>query len=115
LNILIVDDNARIRTAIKRVLERPGVEFSECSDGSQALERYGEIKPSWVLMDIIMPGIGGLAATRKIKEFYPEARIVIVTDHNDEEFRTAAREAGAIAYILKEDMMKLRDICLTVS
>ena len=77
----------------------------------QALEQYKEAHPSWVLMDIKMPGMNGFQATKNIIAEDPDARIVIVTDYDDKEFRAAAKQSGARAYILKEDLTKLRVIC----
>jgi DNA-binding NarL/FixJ family response regulator len=58
-------------------------------------------------MDVQMPGVDGLAATRQIIQFDAAARIVIVTDYDDDELRVAAREAGASAYVLKQDLTAL--------
>jgi DNA-binding NarL/FixJ family response regulator len=112
LNILIVDDNARMRNAIKYLLASPAVECFECNDGIQALDKYKEILPAWVLMDIKMPGINGFAAAQSIISEFPDARIVIVTDYDDKDFRNIANKIGAKAYVLKEDLMKLREICI---
>jgi len=112
LNILIVDDNPRIRGAIKSLLTAPGIECFECDNGTLALQKYRETQPAWVLMDIMMPGINGFAATKNIIAEYPNARVVIVTDYSDKEFRAAAEEAGAIGYVLKEDLVKLRELCI---
>lgn len=112
MNILIVDDNPRIRGAIKSLLSAPGIECIECDNGSQALQKYKEAEPAWVLMDIMMPGINGFAATKNIIAEYPNARVVIVTDYGDKEFKAAAEEAGAIAYVLKENLVKLRELCI---
>lgn len=110
--ILIVDDNPRIRGAIKSLFTAPGIECIECESGMQALQKYKETRPSWVLMDIVMPGLNGFEATKKIISEDPNARVVIVTEYGDKEFRAAADAAGAIAYILKEDLGKLRELCV---
>ena len=112
MNILIVDDNPRMRGAIKSLLTAPGVECIECENGIQALQKYKEMEPAWVLMDIMMPGINGFEATRRIVTENPDARVVIVTDYGDNEFKDAAEKAGAVAFILKEDLVKLRELCL---
>ena len=61
-------------------------------------------QPDIVLMDVRMPRMDGLAATRQIREFHPGARVVIVTDYDDEDLRKAAMEAGARGYVLKQNL-----------
>src|SRR5580704_18877198 len=98
MTVLIVDDNAAIRRLLRRaVLEVAGIVW-ECSDGSDALSAYTEHRPDIVLMDIRMPDMDGLAATRQIRRFNPSARVVIVTDYDDEDLRNAALQAGASGY-----------------
>jgi DNA-binding NarL/FixJ family response regulator len=112
LNILIVDDNERMRNAIKNIVASPGIECIECDNGMQAIERYREIRPAWVLMDIKMPGISGLTAAKSIISEFPDARVVIVTDYDDKELRDTARRVGAKGYILKEELLKVRELCI---
>jgi CheY-like chemotaxis protein len=112
VNILIVDDSARVRETIKSILDSPGVQYTECDDGAKALELYREIRPAWVLMDIMMPGLNGIQTAQNIIAEYPDARIAIVTNFDDKEFRAAAKEAGARIYVLKEELIKLREVCL---
>jgi DNA-binding NarL/FixJ family response regulator len=112
VNILIVDDSARVREAIKSILDSPGIKFVECNSGAKALELYREIHPAWVLMDIMMPGINGIQTTQNIITEYPDAHIAIVTNFNDKEYRAAAMQAGARTYILKEELVKLREVCI---
>ena len=112
MNILIVDDNAQVRETIKKIIGDPGVRYFECDNGAKALELYSQIRPVWVLMDIMMPGLNGIQATQDIIAEYPDARIAIVTNFDDKEYRTAAKDAGARAYILKEDLTKLREVCV---
>jgi two-component system, NarL family, response regulator DegU len=112
LNILIVDDSARVRETIKNIIGNPGIRYIECNDGAKALELYRVIRPAWVLMDVMMPGLNGIQATQDIIAEYPDARIAIVTNFDDKEYRAAAKEAGALAYILKEELTKLREVCV---
>ena len=95
MTILIVDDNAGIRKLLRRALGKIGTRICECVDGSEAVQMYAECQPDIVVMDIKMQHMDGLAATRLIRENYPAARVVIVTDYDDEELRLAARTAGA--------------------
>jgi two-component system response regulator DegU len=115
MNILIVDDNERIRSTIRNILAGPDVECFECASGALALERFREIRPAWVLMDIMMPGTNGLKATEGILAADPRAQVAIVTNYDDNEFRKAAKEAGAIAYVSKEHLTDLRKLCLPQS
>lgn len=102
-----------MRNVIRTILAGPAHDFTECPNGSLALEQYRLSRPDCVLMDVVMPGIDGLEATRRIKASFPNARIVIVTDHDDTDLRSAAEEAGAEGYVLKEDLSLLRSLCLT--
>jgi len=89
-------------------------EIVECGDGCEALAAYREHQPDFVLMDLKMAGMDGLAATRQIKQFFPEARIVVVSQWEDNALREAARSAGAEAYVGKSDLLPLRSILADV-
>jgi CheY-like chemotaxis protein len=106
--ILIVDDNPAIRQLIKRTIGPLATKIYECIDGADALAAYTNFHPDLVFMDLRMPRMDGFAATKQIRQRYPEARIVIVTDYDVEDFRTAAIAAGAIGYALKDDLTELR-------
>ena len=108
--LLIVDDNQQMRRLIRSVVGDMAEAITECCDGSLALAAYAESLPDWVLMDIRMPQLDGITATRQLKSTYPQAHICIVTDYEDRELRDAARDAGAEGYVVKEDLRKLRQI-----
>ena len=112
MKLLIVEDNYQMRRLIKNLVQDVATSIVECADGREAIASYRESQPDWVLMDIVMPGVDGLTATREIREMYPEAKIVIVTNYNDARFRNAASEAGASYYVPKEDLQALRAILL---
>lgn len=112
MTILLVDDNDRIRQTIKGILSASGVQFIECTDGSTAIESYRQYRPDWVLMDIMMPKLNGFKTTKSITSEFPQARIIILTNYDDKEFREAARQAGAQEYLLKENLTHLRSLCL---
>lgn len=79
----------------------------EATDGAQAVRIYAEQQPDWVMMDIQMRPVGGLEATRAIRERFPAARIVMVTHYDDPALRAEAAQAGACAYVLKDNLAAL--------
>ena len=105
--ILIVDDNEGMRGAIRSMLHEIDSEFCECDDGSKALEMYRAHRPHWVLMDVRMREVDGISATKQIKSLFPGARIIIVTEYDDPYLRKEAKEAGAIAFVRKDDLSAL--------
>ncbi len=82
-------------------------EIWECGDGQDAISAYSSCKPDLVFMDIRMDRIDGIQATRLIKAVDPVAKIIIVTDYDDKALRQAAIQAGAIAYVLKDNLLDL--------
>ena len=110
MTILIVDDSAPMRRTLKAFVGELAEGVHECGDGREALAAYEQHRPDWVLMDIKMKEMDGLSATREIKSSYPEARIVMITDYDGDEFREAARAAGACAHVVKENLLEVRRI-----
>ena len=108
MKLLIVEDNAVMREMIKRIVGDLADEISECEDGNQALAAYEASRPDWVLMDLEMPGMDGITATRGLIKTHPEARVIIVTDYGDKPLRAAARAVGACGYVLKENLNEVR-------
>src|ERR1700722_9882990 len=115
MTLLIVEDNAGIRRILRRTLVDTASAIWECANGSDALAAYEEHRPDIVLMDIRMPGIDGLTATRQIRGYDPSARVIVVTDYEDEGLRTAAFEAGAREYVLKHEISDLPEIVLSLA
>lgn len=109
-SLLIIEDNAGMRSLIRSVVADLFDPITECVDGDGAVRAYSECRPDWVLMDIRMPGLDGIVATGRLKEAFPAARVVIVTSYDDDKLRRAAGDAGAVAYVLKEDLFELRRI-----
>jgi two-component system NarL family response regulator len=107
MTLLIVEDNPEMRRLVRSLVAKRADAVYECNDGSQALAAYREQRPDWVLMDIQMPVMDGIAATRLIKTAIPEARIVMLTQYDYAEMREAAREAGAVGDLLKDELFKL--------
>jgi CheY-like chemotaxis protein len=110
MRLLIVEDNIGVRGLIKRALGKLGAEFVECRDGAEAVTAYTAERPDFVLMDLKMPVLDGITATRQIIAADPSARIIILTNHDHPSLREAAREAGACGYVLKENLLALREL-----
>lgn len=108
MNILIVDDSAPVRRMIRSLVASFSAEVFECADGSQAFAAYQRHQPDWVLMDVEMELTDGITATRQIRRIDPQAQICIVTNYDDADLREEARNAGACAYIVKDDLHLLR-------
>ena len=101
--LLVADDHALVRAGIRAFLERiPNIEVvAEASDGREVVELVAKQQPDIVLMDIAMPGLNGLEATRQIVETWPQARVIILSMHASEEYVWQALRAGARGYLLK--------------
>lgn len=113
MKLLIVEDDVRVRRMIISIISDLSDELYECSDGSQAEAGYAEHLPDWVLMDLMMPETDGIAATRLIRSSFPQARIIIVTSYDSATMREEAQKAGAVAYVLKENLLDLRGLLTT--
>jgi len=117
-NILIADDHRVVIEGIKSALqEHPEFEVvGEAVDGLEAVEFAKSLKPNIVIMDISMPNLSGIEATRQIKALNPGNQIVIYTMHSDKEFVIDLFKAGISAYVLKEDPLEdpLSDLILAL-
>ena len=107
---MIIEDNSEMRRLIRATMVRPGDEVYEVEDGADAVATYAAHRPDCVLMDIKMRRVDGISATRQVKQAFPEARIIVVSQYNDPELREAARQAGAAEYVLKDNLLSLRRI-----
>jgi CheY-like chemotaxis protein len=112
MKLLLVEDDERVRRMIKAIVAEVSDKIYECSDGAQACESYAKYQPDWVLMDLVMPGVDGIAATRQIRASFPTAKIVIVTSYDGPIQRRTALSAGACGYVLKENLLELLDILI---
>lgn len=99
-----------MRRAIRSLVGDIADQLHECSDGSRALSVYAESRPDWTFVDLKTGGTDGLAVVRQIKSAYPKARIVVMTNYDDDDFREAARLAGANDYVCKENLIEVRRI-----
>ena len=110
MNLLIVEDNPKMRRMIKSIVADLADRIDECEDGGEALALYSESQHDWILMDIHLRETSGIAATREIIAAFTDAKIIIVTNYNDAHFRQSAREAGATDYVLKDNLLDVRRI-----
>lgn len=110
MKILIVDDSRKVREMIKGILVDSVEEILECDNGFDALTLYEQHHPDCVLMDIEMQPVDGIKTTGWIKQSDPDARIIIVTQYDTEEFREKAHEAGVRKFISKEDLTGLPEV-----
>jgi len=108
MNFLIAEDSTPMRRMLRSLVATSSDEVYECADGAEALAAYIKLQFDWVLMDIKMPKMDGIAATRAIHAVDPQAQIIVVTNYDDPQLRVEAEEAGAAAYILKDDLSRLR-------
>jgi len=112
ISVLLVDDHDLVRHGIKKLLEdAPGIKvIGEAKSGEESIKRSKELAPNVVLMDIRMPGIGGLEATRKLLRANPDIRVLVISAFDDELFPQRLLQAGATGYITKgagsEEMVK---------
>jgi DNA-binding NarL/FixJ family response regulator len=104
IRVLIADDHALLRDGIRALLRAVGdVEVvGEAADGQQALEEARRLDPDVVLMDIAMPGLGGLEATLAIRRECPRSRVLVLTQYDDREYVSRFLKAGASGYVLKK-------------
>jgi DNA-binding NarL/FixJ family response regulator len=104
IRILLVDDQRLMREGLRILLElEPDLEIvGEAEDGEAALKLYADLQPGIVLMDVRMPGMDGVEATWRLREHWPEARIIILTTFDDDEYVFEGLRAGAMGYLLKD-------------
>jgi DNA-binding NarL/FixJ family response regulator len=103
--ILIVDDHAVIRRGVQGILSTyPEWDLcGEADNGQDAIRLAGELRPEVVIMDVSMPGLNGLEATRIMQDVLPETKVLLLTLHSSSEFVRSAFRAGARGYVLKSD------------
>ena len=104
LRIVLADDHATVRQALKLLIDAQDdmQVVGEAGDGRAAIERVEEFNPDVVVMDISMPGLNGLNATRTLKELHPESRVVALTRYSDDAYLQELLRAGVSGYVLKQ-------------
>jgi two-component system response regulator NreC len=103
LRILVADDHGVLRAGLRALLndETNCQVVGEASDSDEAYRAALELKPDIVLMDLSMPGIGGIEVTRRLRKSLPETKVLILTVHEDPSLLREAMKAGAVGYIVK--------------
>lgn len=104
INVVLADDHAVVRHGLRFMLEqRPDIQVvGECGDGARAVELVVELLPEVALLDLLMPTLDGVAATREIKRLAPSTQIIILTSYYEDEQIFNAVKAGALSYLLKD-------------
>lgn len=104
IKLLIVDDHELVRTALGCMLDGvTGVQVvGQAANGEEAVQKSSLLQPDVVLMDVRMPGIGGVEATRRILRHHPEIRVIALTAYDDDPFPNRLLQAGAVGYITKD-------------
>src|SRR6187549_707121 len=104
LRVLLADDHVIVRQGLKLVIEgqKDMIVVSEAGDGAMAIQQAQELRPDVVIMDISMPGMNGLVATRTLKRVLPQCVVVTLTRHSDDAYLQELMRAGASAYVLKQ-------------
>lgn len=104
IKVILVDDHAVVRHGLRFMLEqRSDIQVvGECGDGARALELVTELLPDVALLDLLMPGMDGVAAAREIKRLVPSTQIIILTSYYEDEHIFNAIKAGALSYLLKD-------------
>lgn len=110
MKLLLVDDNDRIRKMMRSIYSPHFDEVIECDDGEAAVIAFDGNNPDWVVMDIRMKEMDGIEATEKIITAHPDARIIIVSQFNDETTIDAVKNAGAVEFVSKENLYKVIEV-----
>lgn len=114
IRVLVVDDHPPMRIGLVALIKsQPGMDVvAEACDGEEAIEVYDDVRPDVVLMDLRMPGMGGVEAILAIRKKYPEARVIVLSTYDWDEDIHRAIQSGALSYLLKD--MPIEDIASTV-
>ena len=114
MRVLLADDHQLLRQAIRRALEDAGMTVvAEAGDGGEAVRLAEELRPDVVVMDVSMPVLDGVEATRRIHDDIPDLPIVIITMHGDEALRRDAVNAGASGFLTKD--VSMQEVVATIT
>jgi DNA-binding NarL/FixJ family response regulator len=114
ISVLLADDHAIVREGFRKMLEsEPDIEVvGEAEDGRRAVALAKELHPAVILMDIAMPLLNGLEATRQIRKAIPAAKILILSAHSEDAHLKSATESGAVGFLLKQS--SANDVCRAI-
>jgi DNA-binding NarL/FixJ family response regulator len=116
--LLLVDGNPLLRAGVRDLLARdlpPLTRIVESGSAEEAIELCRRLNPDWVLMDIRLGGMDGIEGTRRIVAGNRDARVIMLTEYDDPGYRRAAAEAGAVGYVLKEDLEEVSTLIASPS
>ena len=104
ITVLIVDDHQLVRSGVRTFLDKQAdiTVVGEAASGEDGLRLARELVPDVVLMDLVMPEMGGVETTRRLKQISPESQVIVLTSYHDDEHILPAIRAGALSYILKD-------------
>lgn len=103
ISVLLVENHAIVRQGLRRLLEDRGVDVvGEAEDGREGIRMAGELNPDVVVMDISLPRLGGIEATRRVRKAHPEIKVIMLTIHDEESYIYKSLDAGANGYMVKE-------------
>lgn len=115
IRVLVVDDEINILRLLKRFLTSKSYEVSVATDGRMALQKVKEVNPDIVLLDIMMPGFGGIDTLKEIKKINPKISVIMITALIDEEVAKRTLQLGAADYIVKPINIDYLETCLLVN
>lgn len=114
ITILIVEDHTIVREGFRRMLEfeKDIIIVGEAHDGREAIQLAKKLRPNIILMDIAMPGLNGIEATKQILKINPSIKVLILSAHNDDAYVQSATDAGALGFLLKQTSTS--DVCQAI-
>jgi CheY-like chemotaxis protein len=110
IKVLVADDHAEFRRTVVQMFENQDAVMSEAASGEEAVQRFAAERPDWVIMDLRMPGMSGIKATEAIRRLDPQARVIVISQFTEPEYREQARRAGAVGFLAKEEMSRLVEV-----
>lgn len=111
ITVLLADDNRAVRTEFRKILEQEDdlEVVGEVSNGQQAVAQVKKLRPALVLMDVTMPLLNGLQATRQILKAHPKTKVLMLSAHSDEAYIVESMNAGARGYLIKQT--SIENVC----
>lgn len=113
MNLMIVDDSSAMRKMMRDLCSPYFQHIEECSNGHEAVRCFDALQPDYVLMDVKMPVMNGIDATKTIIQNHPKAKIIVTTQYNDKSLEKEAIKAGAFRFLLKDNLLELETLLNT--